>query len=495
VVGAVPVIVGVGEVVQRSEDGPGLDPLSLAAEAVRRAVEDSGAPRLLAEIDHLDLVEIVSWRYESGPDRLAAELGCPSARARSSAVGGHQPLALLDRMAERIAAGESAVAALAGGEALHSLELARRAGTVPPWPAPPAGSAPPRPEDHSSPAMVRLGLVWPSDVYPLYEQASRRAAGLSQAQARAEAAERWALASEVASRNPAAWMREPRSAAEIGSVSETNRMVSWPYPKLLNARLAVDQAAAVIVTSTAVARRLGIDEDLWVHPWPGAGGSEPEDVLARPSFERTAAGAAALDGALERAALDVGQVELIELYSCFPCVPRMAARHLGLGPGRPTTVTGGLTFFGGPGNNYMSHAVAAMTRALRRGEGESGLLYGQGGFVTEHHAMVLARRPPSRCRLDGEAASRPRVVPGRCPPYLADYEGPGLLETFSMPYGRDGRPQRIVFVGRTGSGARFAVESPPAEELVDVLVSPDDEPLGRPLRVVRRGDAPSVQWC
>ena len=492
---AVPVIVGMGEVVQRSDDEPRLDPLALAEQAARRAADDAGVPGLLADVDALDVVSIVSWQYDDAAARLAAAIGARPGRAVHSDVGGHQPLRLLDRAAAAIASGESDVALITGGEAVRTLELAMRAGQLPPWPAPPAGAAPPSPNDHASKRMIDLGLLWPTEVYPLYEHGSRAAQGLTPAQAVAEAAERWAVASRVAADNPTAWIRTPKTAEEIATVSEGNRMVVWPYPKFLNALLSVDQAAAVFVTSTTTATRLGIPEERWVHPWGGAGAAEPDDVLVRSSFERTAAGAAALDGALELAELDVADIDLLELYSCFPCVPRMAAHHLGLERDRVTTVTGGLTFFGGPGNNYMLHAVAAMVRALRAGAGDTGLLYGQGGYATKHHAMVLARRPQDGYAVD-DAASRQTTADGAArPTFLDDYDGPGHIETFTAPFGRAGQPERAVVVGRTPSGERFAGELAHDPAAFEVLTATEDEPLGHDVKATMRDGRPVVEMA
>ncbi|MGH9138600.1 MAG: hypothetical protein ACRD0G_16400, partial [Acidimicrobiales bacterium] len=374
-------------------------------------------------------------------------------------------------------------ALVAGGEAMRSLEVAMRAGALPPWPPPPAHARPPNPRDHVAGAMAALELLWPTEVYPLYEQGSRHAAGLTQRQAVEEAAARWSAASTVAAANPTAWLGEERTPAEIATVGERNRMVAWPYPKLLTAQLGVDQSAAVLVTSTDHAAALRIPEDRWVYPRGGAVAAEPDDVLARSTFERTAAGDAVLDGALALADLAVEDLDLVELYSCFPCIPRMAAGHLGLDPAVPTTVTGGLTFFGGPANDYMLHAVVAMTRALRDNRGEHGLLYGQGGYATKHHAMTLTRRPADDGYAVDDAGARQASVDAEPrPPFEPAFEGEGTIETFTVPFGRDGTPARAVVVGRRPDGRRFAGDLAPEPAAIAVLTDLDDEPVGRPVR-------------
>jgi acetyl-CoA C-acetyltransferase len=484
---AVPVIIGVGDVVQRPGDEM-RDPLSLTVDAVVAAAEDAGNASVLASIDSIDVVSMVSWTYDDVANQLADHLGCSPRHTAYSDYGGHQPVRLVDAAAARIAAGECSVALVAGGEAMRTLETAMRAGETPPWPPLPADARPADPREHVTDCMASHDMIWPTNVYPLYEHPSRRAVGHSQSEARGWIGATWAAASAVASDNPVAWFREPRAAAEIANAGDSNRMVSWPYTKLMSALLSVDQAAAVIVASTDAARLLGVPEDRWVYPRGGAGAVELDDVLARSSFEATAAGGAALDGALQLGGLDAQEVDLVELYSCFPCVPRMAARHLGRSLDATTTVTGGLTFFGGPGNDYMLHAVAAMVRAIRGGRGAHGLLYGQGGYATKHHAMVLADRPANTYPVD-DAVARQYVVDALVRPRLLDaYTGEGAIETLVMPYGRDGEPERVVIVGRAPTGDRFVARMEPTGDAVAVLTDPDEEPLGRPVRVEESPD-------
>ncbi len=490
--GPIPVIVGVGDLAQRPGDGE-LDPIGLAVAATRMAAEDAGAPALLAVVDSIDVVNVISWSYADIAGELARAIGATPTRAVHTDVGGHQPIALLDDAAARIARGESEVALIAGAEAVRTLESALKQGAMPPWPAPPPDAQPIDPRAHAAGAMAELELFMPTDVYPLYEQASRAATGTTQADERSASARRWAAAAQVAAGNPAAWLRTPPSADEIAMVGPANRMVAWPYPKMMNALLSVDQGAAVLVTSADRARAMGVPEERWVFPLGGSGASEPDDVLARSSFTRTTAGATVLDRTLALNGLAVDEVDLIELYSCFPVVPRMAAAHLGLAAGRATTVTGGLTFFGGPANDYMTHAIAAMVRAVRAGDGRTGLLYGQGGYATKHHAVVVSATPPDAYRVDEPGAAQQVVDDEPKPPFVAGYDGPGTLETFTMPYGRDGEPTRVVLVGRTPDGARFAGEGPVDADTVAVLTHPTDEPVGRPVRAIGDGTTTKVE--
>ena len=171
----------------------------------------------------------------------------------------------------------------------------------------------------------------------------------------------------------------------------------------------VNQGAAVIVTSLEQARAAGIPEDKLIFVHGGAAASEPRDYLAREQYLRSDAQDVVLEAVQRLCETSRTTLDAYELYSCFPVVPKMAARKLALDPAIATTVTGGLTFFGAPVNNYMTHAACAMTRHLRSGAASAGLLYGQGEYVTKHHALVLGRHPGSRRPQPPIASSRLRT--------------------------------------------------------------------------------------
>ena len=175
----------------------------------------------------------------------------------------------------------------------------------------------------------------------------------------------------------------------------------------------VNMGGAMLLTSLAKARAAGIAEDRLIHVWGGASAEEPRDYLVRDQFFESHPQNAVLKAVMDLAGGDGKKFDAIELYSCFPCVPKMARRTLGLGADVQPTVTGGLTFFGAPLNTYMTHAACAMVRKLRGG-GKLGLLYGQGGFVTKHHALVLSRQAPqARAGAGHQRAGRSRPPPRR----------------------------------------------------------------------------------
>ncbi len=275
------------------------------------------------------------------------------------------------------------------------------------------------------PLAVKLGVFRPVSVYPFYEAATSAHWGQTPREAMAESGALWSAYSEAASQNPNAWLKRRFTPEEITTPSPDNRLIAWPYTKLMVANPMVNMGGAVLMTSLAKARAAGINEDRLVHIQGGASAEEPRDYLERDQFVESHAQNAVLRKAIELAGGDGKAFDAIELYSCFPCVPKMARRTLGLGADVQPTVTGGLTFFGAPLNTYMTHAACAMVRKLRGGA-TLGLLYGQGGFVTKHHALVLSRRAPHEpLAQETSVQSEADRHRGAVPPFVTEAGGKG----------------------------------------------------------------------
>src|SRR6476619_7632784 len=412
----IPVIVGVGEITDRPKEiAAGLEPLALLEQALKRAEADSGS-KLLGDVESLDIVNFLSWRYRDPEIQLSDRLGIKPKRAYYGPVGGESPIRYLHEAAQRIARGECSVAAVCGAEAQSTVTKAERAGLTPPWtpfahdvPEPKRGAA------FQKPMAVKLGVFRPITVYPCDEAATAAHWGQTPREAMAESGALWSTYSNVASQNPNSWLKRRFTADEITTPSPDNRLIAWPYTKLQVANPTVNMGAAVLMTSLAKAKAAGIAEDRLVHVWGGASAEEPRDYLIRDQFFESHPQNAVLNAILDLVG-GVGRAfDAIELYSCFPCVPKMARRTLGLGPDVQPTVTGGLTFFGAPLNTYMTHAAIAMVRSLRK-KGKLGLLYGQGGFVTKHHALVVSKTPSREAlaqetSVQGEADRNKRAVP------------------------------------------------------------------------------------
>jgi acetyl-CoA C-acetyltransferase len=495
----IPVIVGVGEIVDRPKAiAEGLEPLALLAEALKRAEQDSGG-KLLGEIESLDVVNFLSWRYRDPEKQLADRLGIKPKHAYYGPVGGESPIRYLHEAAQRIARGECSVAAVCGAEAQNTATKAERAGLTPPWtPFAHDVAEPKRGAAFQKPMAVKLGVFRPVSVYPFYEAATSAHWGQSPREAMAESGALWSAYSRTACENPNAWLKRRFTPEEITTPSPDNRLIAWPYTKLMVANPTVNMGGALLMTSLAKARAAGIAEDRLIHIWGGASAEEQRDYLERDSFVESHAQNAVLKAVTELAGGDGKAFDAIELYSCFPCVPKMARRTLGLGSDVQPTVTGGLTFFGAPLNTYMTHAACAMVRKLRDGA-KLGLLYGQGGFVTKHHGLVLSRQaPPAPLAQETSVQSEAERHRGRVPDFVTEANGPGTVrgtvESFTAIYGRNNEIEHGVVMLRTSADAR-ALARVPANDRPTLahLLDMDRTPVGSAGEIVAAEDG-VLEW-
>jgi acetyl-CoA C-acetyltransferase len=491
----IPVIVGAGEITDRPADlKSGLEPLALLEQALQRAEQDSGA-KLLGEIQSLDVVNFLSWRYRDPEIRLSERLGIKPKHAYYGPVGGESPVRYLHEAAQRIARGECSVAAVCGAEAQSTATKAERAGVELPWtpfahdvPEPKRGAA------FQNPMAVKLGVFRPVTVYPFYEAATSAHWDQTPREAMAESGRLWSSYSDVASQNPNAWLKRRFTSDEITNPTSDNRLIAWPYTKLMVANPMVNMGAALLMTSLAKAQAAGISEGRLIYVWGGASAEEQRDYLIRDQFFQSHPQNAVLGAVMDLVDDDGKAFDAIELYSCFPCVPKMARRTLGLGPDVQPTVTGGLTFFGAPLNTYMTHAACAMVRKLRDGA-NLGLLYGQGGFVTKHHALVLSRNAPNAplaqdTSVQAEADRHRGVVPE----FVTDADGKGLVESFTVIYGRDNAAEHGVVMLRTSANARALARVPAGDrQTLAHLLNMDRTPVGSKGDIVKADDG-VLEW-
>src|SRR3954447_21979520 len=281
----IPVIVGVGEIIDRPKEiTDGLEPLDLLEQALLRAEADAGA-RLLGEVQSLDVVNFLSWRYRDPEQLLAQRLRITPAHCYYGPVGGESPIRYIHEAAKRIARGECSVAAVCGAEAQSTATKAERAGITLPWtPFASDVEEPKRGAAFQKPMAVKLGVFRPITVYPLYESATSAHWGQTPREALAESGQLWSTYSKVASKNPNSWMKKALAPEEITTPTPDNRLIAWPYTKLMVANPTVNMGGAVLLTSLAKARAAGIAADRIVHVWGGASAEEPRDYLIRDQF-------------------------------------------------------------------------------------------------------------------------------------------------------------------------------------------------------------------
>jgi acetyl-CoA acetyltransferase len=293
----------------------------------------------------------------------------------------------------------------------------------------------------------------------LYENAFRAHRGQSLKANNEESAALYAGFSAIASTQEYAWSQgRQHDAQTIGTVSARNRMICTPYPLLMNAFNTVNLAGAVILASVSHARRLGIPQSQWIYPLGGAGTSDASEFWQRPNFYTSPSIERSLHTALDVSETEVAELDLIDIYSCFPIVPKLAATALGLpvlGNNKPLTLLGGLTSFGGAGNNYSMHALTEMTRQLRSGKGKKGLVLCNGGVLSYQHVVVLGTAP----RRSGYPVEKvlPEVLGNLKVPELVELaQGQCVVEVRFFSIGRVCR--RLLMLDRRTPWSSIATE-------------------------------------
>jgi acetyl-CoA C-acetyltransferase len=324
------------------------------------------------------------------------------------------------------------------------------------------------------------GMAQPIVTYPMVENAFRAARGQSLAAQRAELAEFSGRCAAIAARNPYAWFGDGKSGDEIATVTAGNRMVGFPYTKFMNAILDVNQGAALILMSEDAARRAGIAADRWVYPWGGVDVTEQWFLQDRVDYHTLPALRRAGGELLDTLDVAIAGIPHLDLYSCFPIAPRLTAAMLGVAPDdpRPLTVTGGLPWFGGPGSNYVTHAMATVLDLLRADRDATALTHALGWNLTKHALAVWGGTPAPHGwrRAGGEALQR--AVDALPHPVVSEVaSGRGTVETYTVMHGRDGAPERGSVIGRLEDGRRFLAFVVADRGVLDAME--EDEHVGR----------------
>jgi len=449
-----PVLVGYGQVNQREESAT-TEPVDLMEAAARAAAD----PRVLAAVDSIRVVNLLSWRYRDPGLLLAQRIGADGAATRYTPIGGNVPQSLVNQACLDIQAGRNEVVLIAGGETWRSRNRVRGRGEKMSGTRQDESVAlAPGSEDEfalAGPGELRIGLDRPSFVYPMFEQALRIKAGATPAEHQQRIGALWARFSAVAAGNPHAWNQQALTAEEIAQPGPKNRMISTPYTKLMNSNNMVDQGATLIVMSAEKATYLQIPQERWVFPYAGTDAHDTYEISHRAEFHGSPAIRIGGTRVLELAGFGVDDIDLIDVYSCFPSAVQVAANELGLpldDPQRPLTITGGLTFAGGPWNNYVTHSIATMAEQLTARPGAVGLITANGGYLTKHSFGVYSTTPPTVGFRWEDVQSTVDAEPIRAAE--TEWEGIGTVETWTTPFDREGAPEKAFVAVRTPADTR-----------------------------------------
>jgi acetyl-CoA C-acetyltransferase len=485
-----PVIIGVGEASERIEspDYAALSPVALAALAARAALEDALGVEALAP--HIDVIAAIRQFEVSSPNAVAPfgkadnfpravarRIGADPARAILEPVGGQGPQHLVNEFAQAIGRGEMEMALICGSEAISTVRHLTTKGETRDWSETLDGPLEDRGlgERLLTRELADHGVRSAITAYALIENGRRARLGLDRDAYRLEMGRLFAPFTQVAHGNPHAMSHKVHTAEELAEVTAANRLTSDPFPRRLVARDQANQGAAVLITSVARARELGVPEDRLVYLHGGADATE-RNMMDRQDISRGPASVLAAEQALKTAGLAVGDIALFDFYSCFPIAVFNVRDGLGIAANdpRPLTMTGGLPYFGGAGNNYSMHAIASMTRALRKAPGEFGMVCANGGFLSKYSVGVYSTRPSAWRGFDSRALQA-AVEAWPAPAVAGTEAAEGIVETYTIDYA--GKAPRGIVIGRRNSdGARFVAKTEDGDAIVAAMI--EQEPLG-----------------
>lgn len=482
-----PVIVGVGQVTNRRERI--VDPMTLMEEAARAADADAGG-RALERIGSVQVLNIVSWRYRAPATTLAQRLGLPDGERFTTTVGGSTPLWLLFEACEKITGGSLDGVLIVGAEALDSARRARSEGVPLDRGDPDAPTEDPVVGDDRSPvsdAEIAARIVAPATIYPMLEQALAARDGRTPQEQRILLGEVMAPFTKVAASNPeTAWFPRELTPLEISNTSPDNRMIAEPYTKNLNAILQVDMGAAILVLSMEAAQSASVPNDRCVFPWAGAGCDGVFHAAARPDLTRSAGLTVAAREALLAIGIGVDDVSLFDFYSCFPSAVQMGAAAIGLALDDPRglTVTGGLPFFGGPGNNYVTHAIATMVERLRDDAKAIGAVTGVSWYMSKNAIGIFSSAPASTGWRYPDTDDAQIKINATGLEVTTDGEGEAVVDAFTVEHDREQGPVRAPVYAMLADGRRTAAT--PADPELPKAIS-GRSIVGEKIRLQARG--------
>ncbi|MCY4657080.1 MAG: acetyl-CoA acetyltransferase [Gammaproteobacteria bacterium] len=483
-----PVLIGVGQVLNRIQDlADAKEPLAMMLDAITLAEKDTQVSGFLHKVDSVRVIRGM-WRYANPAKYIAEKIGAPVAETVGTLIGGNQNQAVINETANQILQGERKLVVITGAENGNSSTKARKAGinletTDCPGEYDRVIGASQHPEH--SPLEREKGIFRAIQVYPMYDNAIRYARGETMNEHIERVSGIWSRFNDVAQRNPNAWVQHDMSAAEIRTPSVANRPISFPYTKFMNANMSVNMGAALIMTSVSIAKALGVPEERWVFPVAGVKGYDHHSASVRDEFHTSPGIRKVGQRLLNLADTTVDELDFVDLYSCFPSAVQVAAKEYGLDEERDLTVTGGLTFGGGPLNNYVMHSIARTVELLRETPDGKGLVTANGGNIYKHVHGIYSKEPPSKPFVSESVQSEIDVLPARnC---LADFEGEANIESYTVMY--EGFIPKIAHISlRTPDYERVWVNSQDSE-LVEAMTH--EEFCGR--NVKTKTSADSVQ--
>lgn len=469
------VVAGWGQVTQPKQlEKPAKDPMGLMVQASRKAARKLADPAALTRVDGIMVVRSLSAHYQAPAAELADLLGASPRFMHVSKIGGNSPQTLVNKAAAMIARNELDSILVAGAESY----VQRDEGYKKEESALLRGIPKDYPGDDIT-GSTRLenlyGIEHPMQGFPLFETALWAASGLDLPTYLQKIGTLWATFSQVAASHPHSWSKTIRTAEEIITPGPGNRPIAFPYTKFMNSFITVDQGAAILLMSHEAAKKYHNPAHQTVY-FLGGGYSEDRQrfMIERSDFTASPPLKTVVKKALDRSGLSLSDMDCFDLYSCFPCAVSVARRMMALNEEdpRPLTLTGGLGFFGGPGNNYNLHAIATLAGMIARDEKKTGLVTALGWFMHKHAAGIYSSNPPTKSLETIDLEDLKDHLAG-APPVVIDDQatGKGTIETYTMVHARDHSIAYAVLYGRTARGHRFIAQTLPDPDVFARLSS------------------------
>ena len=446
-----PILVGQAQVAQHIDNlESAAGPIELMSQAVREAFADAGIQNAgttnATTLDALRVVRSLSTRNTNPAQDIASMLEISANEYGLTPHGGNMPQYLVNSAALQIRDDGAQMIVLTGGESFRSRRRARAAQMTLPWMELHDGEAPTAlGEDLVMNHEIELAhkIMLPIEIYPMFETALRYRDKRTVAEHQKYISELWSRFSDVAATNPHAWIQQSYTAETIRTPSQSNRMIGFPYTKLMNSNNDVDMAAALVMCSVERAEALGIARDKWIFLHAGTDCHEHNFVSHRYSFTDTPAIRIGGQRVLELAQKSIDEIENLDLYSCFPSAVQLGAESLGVSLDRQLTCTGGLSFAGGPFNNYVMHAIATTMTKLREKPQETGLVWANGGYATKHAFGVYATTPHPQGFQHESPQKQVDSLPRRIVATAIEAQGSATVEAYSVMHDRDGAPDKV----------------------------------------------------
>ena len=494
------VIVGVGELVEAVPENleTASSPLDLIEKAAIAALSDTGVENVKDTIGTVAVVRTFSDSTlakkspfgdpENFPRSVSKRLGINPEHAIYSTVGGQSPQDLVNEFSTAISQGDRDVVLLVGAEALANQKALKRAKVKADWRDTAQGQVDDRPANVSDILdieQINNQLMNIPAIYSLFESARRRRLGLNQEDYTGACGELFAPFSEIASHHSCAMFPQSYNASEIGRVTDENTSVTDLYTRAMVAKDSVNQGSAILMMSEDKAKALGIDPSKWVYPISGSSTTELP-IIKREDLGSSVAMKVAYDAAFESAGLDIYDVTHMDIYSCFPIAVFSACEALGIETDDPRglTVSGGLPFFGGAGNNYSAHGIINIVKKLRDTPNGVGLVGANGGFLSKHSIGLYAKTAPANGWQEADREALAKIVKSQTSPDIAVYaDGKAIIESFSVEFNRKGAKRGYV-IGRRPDDRRFYAHTDDTDTIQGLLAQ---DPLGRKIFVTSKG--------